>query len=165
MELLASCQPRVMACIYAVVHNMQDTEDIYQEACMVMWQRFGTYRPGTPFVKWACSVAYLRVMEYSRHKRGSVHFNEEFITHFAAWEAGLPANEGTSRVRSLYLCMEKLSETDRHLLELRYWDSRTVGDIAAEIGRTPQSVCNSLGRIRAQLLACIERTLLAEDRQ
>ena len=164
MELLASCQPRVMACIYAVLHNMQDTEDVYQEACLMMWQRFDTYRAGTPFVKWACRVTYLRVMEYLRQRQSNVHFNEKFITRFAAWEAGLPKDEGTYRVRSLYLCMEQLSESDRRLLELRYWESKTVGEIAAELGRTPQSVCNSLGRIRAQLLACVERTLSAEDR-
>lgn len=164
MELLAGCQSRVMACIYAVVHNMQDTEDVYQEACLVMWQRFDTYRTGTPFVKWACSVAYLRVMEHLRKRQSKVRLNEVFITRFAAWESSLPTDDSTRRVQSLYVCMEQLCERDYQLLQLRYWESRPVGKIAEELGRSPQSVCNSLGRIRAQLLECVERTVSVKDR-
>lgn len=164
MELLANCQSRVMACIYAIVHNMQDTEDIYQEACLMMWQRFDTYQTGTPFVKWACRVAYLRVMEHLRQRQRKVHFNENFFTRFVAWEAGRPEDESAHRVQLLHLCMDQLSESDRRLLELRYWESKTVVEIATKLGRTPQSVCNSLGRIRAQLLACVERPLSVEDR-
>jgi RNA polymerase sigma-70 factor, ECF subfamily len=164
MELLADCQPRVMACIYAIVHNMQDTEDVYQEACLIMWQRFDSYRAGTSFVKWACSIAYLRVMEHLRKRRNTVHFNEAFISSFAGWESSLPTEETASRVRALYVCMERLSEGDRHLLELRYWEPKTVAEIATELGRTSQSVCNSLGRIRTQLLKCAERIISVEDR-
>lgn len=164
MELLANCQSRVMACIYSLVHNMQDTEDVYQEACLLMWRKFDTYQPGTQFVKWACSIAYLKVKDYLRQQRSGVHFDEEFVGHFAAWEAALPPNSGSHRMQALYACMERLSEADRDLLELRYWEPKTVVEIARELGRTPQSVCNSLGRIRGQLMECVERTVSAEDR-
>ena len=66
-------------------------------------------------------------------------------------------------MRALHACMERLSESDRRLLEMRYWEPKTVVEIAAELGRTPQSVCNSLNRIRAQLMDCVERTLSAEE--
>jgi RNA polymerase sigma-70 factor, ECF subfamily len=164
MELLATCQPRVMACIYALIHNMQDTEDVYQEACMVMWRRFDTYRPGTEFVKWACSIAYLKVMDHLRKRRGGVCFSEKFVNDFAVWEAALPAEESDPLVQALYRCIDRLNESDRRLLDSRYWEPRTVVDIAEELGRSPQSVCNSLGRIRAQLMECVERARSTENR-
>ena len=163
-ECLASCQSRVMACIYALLHNIHESEDVYQEACMVMWRKFATYQPGTPFVKWACSIAYLEVMNYLRLRRGNLHFTEEFVRNFTAWETALPAEDGDSRMQALYACMKQLSESDRNLLELRYWEPQPVVKIAAELGRTPQSVCNSLSRIRAQLMECVERTISAEGR-
>jgi RNA polymerase sigma-70 factor, ECF subfamily len=165
MELLASCQSRIVACIYALVHNLPDTEDVYQEACLLMWRKFDTYQPGTQFVNWACSIAYLKVMDYLRQKRRGVHFDAEFVKQFAAWEASLPTEEDNRRVQTLYKCMERLAELDRHLVELRYWETKTVVEIAGELGRSPQSVCNSLGRIRSQLMECVERSRVAEDRQ
>jgi RNA polymerase sigma-70 factor, ECF subfamily len=162
-DLLAKCQPRVMACIYALIHNMHQTEDVYQQTCIVMWRKFATYRPGTEFVKWACEIAYLEVMNYLRLQRTSRHFSGECVQDFVAWESALPVEESDCRVEALYACMEQLSESDRRLLELRYWEPKTIAEIAAEVGRTPQSVCNSLSRIRARLLECVERTISAED--
>lgn len=163
-ELLAVCQPRVMACIYALIHNIHETEDVYQQACMVMWRKFDTYRPETQFVKWACEIAYFEAMNYLRQRRSKPHFSHEFALDFAAWEIGLPVDDDDSLVQSLYSCMDRLNESDRHLLQLRYWGPSSIAEIAVQLGRTPQSVCNSLSRIRAQLLECVERSVSAEDR-
>lgn len=162
-NLLSQCQPRVMACIYALVHNMHQTEDIYQEACIVMWRKFDTYRPGSEFVKWACEIAYLEVMNHRRLKRTALHFSAECAEEFMAWERALPAGKNDFHVEALYACMEQLSEEDRRLLESRYWELKSVVEIAAELHRSPQSVCNSLSRIRARLMACIERNVSAEN--
>jgi RNA polymerase sigma-70 factor, ECF subfamily len=164
-ELLAACQSRVMAFIYTLLHNIHETEDVYQQACLVMWRKFNTYQPGTQFVKWACRVAYLEVMDYLRDRDNNAQFSEGFIQDFTTWINTLPACEGDRRVQALYLCMDRLSESDRHLLELRYWEPKTVVDIASELGRTPQSICNSLSRIRAELMKCVERALTVEDRR
>lgn len=165
MELLAACQSRVVACLYALIHSMHETEDLYQQVCLVMWRRFDTYQPGTQFVKWACSIAYLEAVAYLRQRRSKARFSDEFIKEFALWGNARVADDDDDHVEALHPCMDRLSESDRHLLQLRYWVPKTVVEIAAELGRTPQSVCSSLGRIRAQLLACIKRALSAEDRR
>lgn len=162
-ELLANCQSRVMACIYALLHNMHETEDVYQQACIVMWRKFADYRPGTAFVKWACEIAYLEVMNHLRRRRTGLHFTAECDREFVAWESAQPIDEGDHRVSALHVCMGKLTEGDRRLLELRYWGPKSITDIASELGRTPQSICNSLSRIRAQLMECVERTTSAGD--
>jgi RNA polymerase sigma-70 factor, ECF subfamily len=162
-DLLAVCQPRVMACIYALIHNIHETEDVYQQACMIMWRKFDTYRPNTQFVKWACEIAYLEAMNYLRQRRSGPQFTSEFVRDFTAWESALPMDDDDSLVQALYGCMDRLNESDRYLLGLRYWEPKGVAEIATELGRTPQSVCNSLSRIRAQLMECVERTVSAEE--
>ena len=165
IELLGGCQPRVMACIYALVHNLQDTEELYQQACLVMWQKFDSFTPGTDFAKWACSVAYLEVMQFQRQRRNRrALFSPDFLDEFTAWEATQPPRDDESRSRALRSCIERLNETDRTLLNTRYADDEPVLKIAERLGRTPQSVCNSLGRIRAALLHCVSRTLAMEGR-
>ena len=165
MGLLSDSQSRVMACIYALVHNMQDAEEVYQQTCLTLWRKFDVFQPGTDFGKWACSIAYLEVMGFCRRKRGRhVLFTEEFLTELAAWEGEQRADDTDRRIAALRGCMERLSERDRHLIELRYAGVEAVVGIAEHLGRTPQSICNSLGRIRAALLECINRKLASEDR-
>jgi RNA polymerase sigma-70 factor, ECF subfamily len=143
---------------------MHDVEDVYQQACMVMWRKFDTYQPGTPFVKWACSVAYLEVKKHISQQRRATRFSKEFVDGFVTWENALPAESGNLGIQALYVCMERLSAGDRRLLQLRYWDRKTVVEIAAELGRTPQSVSNTLGRIRTQLMECVKQVRAAENR-
>ncbi len=165
IELLAGCQPRVMGCIYALVHNMQDTEELYQQACLVMWQKFASFQPGTDFAKWACSVAYLEVMNFQRQRRSrSALFSPDFLQQFAAWELAEPAADDDRRNRALRGCIERLAGSDRQLLDERYANDQPLAKIAQRLGRTPQSISNSLGRIRAALHECVRRTLATEGR-
>jgi RNA polymerase sigma-70 factor, ECF subfamily len=164
IELLSDCQSRVMGCIYALVHNMQDAEEVYQQTCLTLWRKFDVFQPGTDFAKWACSVAYLEVMGFLRRTRDNrVRFSDEFIAELVAWEGEQPADDTDRRLASLRECMELLADRDRQLIDLRYAAVQAVVDIARQLGRTPQSICNSLGRVRASLLECIRRKLARED--
>ena len=164
INLLADCQHRVRATVYAIIHNIHDVEEVYQQACLVMWRKFDTYQPGSQFVKWACSIAYLEVKKFLSQRHRGTRFSEKFLEGFVAWETALPADAGNLSIQALYACMERLNASDRRLLQLRYWESRTVIEIAAELGRTPQSVSNTLGRIRAQLMECVKQIRAAENR-
>jgi RNA polymerase sigma-70 factor (ECF subfamily) len=164
IRLLSDCQSRVRATVYALIHNMHDVEEVYQQACLVMWRKFDAYEPGTHFVKWACSIAYLEVKKFLAQKHRRTRFSSEFLDGFVAWETGLPVDTGSLSTESLYACMDRLNAADRRLLQLRYWEKRTVLEIAAELGRTPQSVSNTLGRIRSQLLECVKQVRAAEER-
>ena len=57
---------------------------------------------------------------------------------------------------ALAVCMDRLSEGDRRLVQRCYGDRVPVQRIAAELGRSPQSVHNSLRRVRTLLLECIQ---------
>jgi len=164
MTLVADCQPQMMACICALIHNMVEVEELYQQACLVMWRKFDTYRPGTHFDKWACSIAYLEVEVYLRRQRTRKCFGGELVDRLAPRENGAPTGEGNRRIQALRACLNRLAADDRRLINLRYWERKMVLEIAADLGRMPQSICNSLRRIRSQLMGGVERTLLAEDR-
>lgn len=143
---------------------MHDVEDVYQQACMVMWRKFDTYQPGTPFVKWACSIAYLEVKKHLSQRQRAHRFSPQFVARFEAWEGALPTESGNLGAEALHRCMERLGAGDRRLLQWRYWERKTVLEIAAALGRTPQSVSNSLGRIRALLMECVQQIRATENR-
>ena len=122
IELLGNCQPRLMACIYALLHNMQDTEEVYQQVCLVLWQKFDNFEPGTDFTKWACSVGYLEVLNYQRrHRRSHATFSDRFFEEFTDWESAQPPEDDNGRGRALRGCLERLGDADRRLLEMRVY--------------------------------------------
>jgi RNA polymerase sigma-70 factor (ECF subfamily) len=60
--------------------------------------------------------------------------------------------------------VEKLRQRDRELLDECYRDASGIHEAAHRRGRVPQSVYNSLRRIRRSLYECIARTLAQELR-
>ena len=62
-------------------------------------------------------------------------------------------------------CLDRLAENDRQLVQRCYGDDVPVRRLATELGRSPQSVHNSLRRVRTTLLQCVERTIDQEERQ
>ena len=59
--------------------------------------------------------------------------------------------------------MDRLAEPDRTLVERCYGERVPVPQVAADLGRLPESVYNSLRRVRGQLMACIKQ--VREDGQ
>ena len=82
-----------------------------------------------------------------------------------AVEAADPDVAGSVPLQALESCLAKLSEKDRTLIRRRYQPGANVREIAAEAGRTANSISNSLSRIRRLLLECVDRKMALESRE
>jgi RNA polymerase sigma-70 factor (ECF subfamily) len=163
-QLLATCQRRVFLYILSLVQNAADAEEILQETNLVLWRKFDEFEPGTAFDRWACRIAYYEVLKHREKKSpGERLFSGEFIASLAT-EAEQSGELADARRDALLRCLGKLSERDRRLVTERYRERATTRSVAAALGRSVQGARKSLHRIRMALLACIERTLAAEER-
>ena len=63
------------------------------------------------------------------------------------------------KMAALRICMRKLPEKGRALLELYYDTGISTVDIAAQMETHPDAVCQALCRLRGKLRECIQRTL------
>ena len=68
-ELLTAQQRSLFAYICALVHNLRDAEDLYQEVALTLWEKFADYRSGTNFGAWAVATARFKVQAFLRGKR------------------------------------------------------------------------------------------------
>ena len=68
-----------------------------------------------------------------------------------------------ARRDALVRCLEKLRKSDRQLILRRYQERATTRTVAEALGRSVQGTRRALHRIRMALLACVERTLAAEE--
>jgi RNA polymerase sigma-70 factor (ECF subfamily) len=157
LELYSHNYPRLQYYLMALLPIADDAADVLQETSLVLWKKFDTYETGTNFFAWACKIARLQALKL-RERRGKSAgiFGDELLETLAeeaAEERFAPGN----LLRDLGQCLERLSHRDQQLIQKRYEPGISVAGLAAEIGRTANSLSKSLGRIRRSLLECIER--------
>lgn len=157
-QLLCQYERQIFSFILALVWNMHDSEDLYQQTVMTLWDKFGDFQQGTNFPRWACSVARLVVLEFQRKRRKqSVSLTADTAALLADEHSVASATDLVAPTDMLIDCMKQLSSADQQLVSLHYCDDRPVTMIAKELGRPAQSIYNSLFRIRRSLFDCMRR--------
>jgi len=162
MLLMTQHQRRIFSYIYALVPNRSAAEDILQEACLVVCEKFDQFRPGSDFVAWACQIAYWEVRR-SRQKfaRAKVVFDQDVVDAVAQTAAEMAA-EVDERHEALAHCLQRLHSRDRELVLARYEPGGGVEIAAQRSGRTLEAAYKALGRLRKLLLDCVTHRLAME---
>ena len=69
ISLLAAHSQSIYRYIYTLVPNPDQAQDIYQEAVLTLWEKFGEYRANEPFLPWAYRFAYFKVLAQRKSNR------------------------------------------------------------------------------------------------
>lgn len=162
-ELITRHQSELYGYIYAVVRNWEDTDDLFQSVCLVLWSKFELFRPGSSFFAWARQIAKIKISDFLRHKQ-SPSFLAEKLRDVLAEIATEPHDaDAEMYLIALRRCREKLSTTDDELLQLRYVEEFSTVEIADRLQRLQPNVSRSLNRIRRWLFECIQRELAKQE--
>jgi RNA polymerase sigma-70 factor (ECF subfamily) len=161
-QLLANHQRQLFGLIFGMVHSVADSEDVFQQSCLVMWQKFADFEPGSNFGAWAASIARFKAIDFLRSKgRDRLQFSPELLEQFVQQQDSR-AVHSEARARALDECKQKLPARDQHTLRLCYQPDTTIKQAAEELQRPVGSVYDSLTRIRRALMSCIQKTLAME---
>jgi RNA polymerase sigma-70 factor (ECF subfamily) len=163
-DLTAASRSRVFGYIYAMLHNMSDAEDVYQQTTVLLWEKFGEFEQGTDFAAWALKVAYYNIKNFQRSQgRSRVFFSEAVMEKVAdSYQAG-DAGSNDDRTDALIACLKQLPEKHRSLLELRYAENVSVKHLAELEDRSEAAVGMKLSRLRKLLLRCIQLQLAGTE--
>ncbi|MCK4998887.1 MAG: sigma-70 family RNA polymerase sigma factor [Anaerohalosphaera sp.] len=163
VNLLVPNQRRIQAFILMLVPNINDAEDIYQEALSEMWKKFDTFQAGTDFVAWAMTVAKYKVLTFRRKSQNSkMQFNSK-IYEILESAASSKISSLQEHLDVLKKCVRKLPEKEMFLLKLRYENDMTFQKISLRTGKTPPSIHRVMSTIHSKLALCIRRTLRLEE--
>lgn len=154
---------QILAYISALLLNWNDADDLFQETCLVLWQKFDEFEPGTNFLAWALRVADYNVMMFRRKQSRLKTFNTRLRNAMMSDAAEWTAQEATASLDALFDCMDRLTASDRTTVVQRYCEGVPVRQIAEKLGRSPESIHNTLCRIRKWLLNCIDLKLKQAD--
>ena len=159
-EYLRLHQSQLFGYIHSLVRDLNDADDVFQQTAVILWNKFSEFDRRRGFVPWACGVARLEVGNFLRSRsRRRLYFTDELNLLLVDAHAEMTRSELEDRRAALGQCLQKLRERDRRLLEDCYGEPG-VNATAERQGRSPQSVHNSLRRIRRALFECIRRTLV-----
>lgn len=155
MALITRHQRQIFAYIYTLVPDRPDAEDLLQETCVVICEKFDEFTPGSDFVAWACQIAWWRI-RYSRQKfaRSKVVFDDT-VLEAVARTATTMREELDARHEALALCLQKLAPRDRELVLTRYEPGSGVAEAARRSGRSMDAAYKALNRLRKLLHDCV----------
>jgi RNA polymerase sigma-70 factor (ECF subfamily) len=163
LRLFFRNQRRLYAYVLTLLPNRADADDVFQEASLVMWDKFDERHPPDDFAAWGCRIAYFKVLDFcKKRQRCRVRFSQELLERLAETaveHAG--ALQLEDRSKALTGCIEKLKPRDRDLLARRFADGATIQSIASEVGRSADAVYKALAKIRQALFECVSQALAA----
>lgn len=161
MQLYTRFHRQLYVYIATLVPNPLDAQDLLQETSLTLWKKFADFQPNTSFLAWARTVARFRVLQFlEKSGRGVALLPPEVLDLLAGHAvANLSEEAEASHFEALRECLERLRSVDRELIHLRYHRKVAVQEMAAEQGRSPNAISQSLARIRGALFDCVRGKL------
>ncbi len=157
-------QTQLFSYIYSLVRDLDDADDLFQQTSLVLWDKFDLFDPTKSFIAWACGVARFEALNFLRSRsRQRIHFSDELALMLIEAHEELAEEPLEDRRSALEACMKKLRGRDQELLTACYGRAARIPEVAEGWGRSPQSIHNSLRRIRRTLYECVSRTLAQEE--
>lgn len=164
LEQVGRGQSRLRAFIRSLGVRAEAVDDLAQDALLVAYERLEVFRRDEDFGAWVRGIARRLVANALRKESRRQQILSDHVTELlvaATPEELHPAAEAAQedRLAALQSCLEKVPESARRLLELRYFKQLSPGMIAGRLERSTNDVRQQLFRLRRGLLTCIERQL------
>lgn len=141
--------------VLALLRDTSLADDVLQETFLVVVAKAETFRPGSNFVAWACTIARFKALEAMRRRAVPPHLLSEQVIEALA--ADLPDETGREdALRHLEHCLRELPEASRTVVVLRYFHALLPEQIAARLAVKTDSVYMALTRARKSLRRCVE---------
>ncbi len=113
LRLFTAHEEAVRAFVRRLVPLRADADDVMQDVCVVLWEKFDSFREGADFRAWAFGVARFEVLGWLRDKgRDRLVLNEEVVLKIAE-ESARDEPKLERQREALELCMAKVPADQR----------------------------------------------------
>lgn len=158
-----------MGYLYAMTRDAEFSEEIYQNAAVVVMEKANKAEPIRNFRAWSKEVVRRQALHAIRAREVATRHGRVMSPELleAVSDAFLRDSSEDALVldetRALKLCLDRLPKDKRELVALRYERNSSFDEISQQTGSTPAAVQRALSRIRKLLHGCVQRRIqLAE---
>lgn len=158
-----------MGYLYAMTRDAELSEEVYQNAAVVVMEQSQKAETIRNFRAWAKEVVRRQALHAIRARAVSAKHARATSPELleAVSDAFLQDDSEDTVVhdeaRALKQCLDELPEEKRELVAMRYEGSSSFDEISGRTGSTPAAVQRTLSRVRKMLHGCVQRRMrLAE---
>ena len=150
---------------YAILRNPEATNDALGDLTVTVARKAGDVdldRPLAPYVRGILRNLCLRAHAHRKSRTVTV---DPSLLEIAAAEMDSLDEPGLldERKKALAACMERLTESARSLIQLRYFKALPYEEIAATLRKSIESLHAAMYRIHHALAKCVLSHLRAHD--
>lgn len=143
--------------IFALLRDASRSDDVLQETNLVIWRKAAEYDPAQPFLPWARSIAWYQVKAATRDRsRDRLVFSDEILMLLASDHELEEKYAPTHDELSLALCISKLTNKQKNLINARYLQGTSVSNLSKQLKRPVSSLSQALYLIRNTLKKCVD---------
>lgn len=142
--------------IRSAIPDWDDAEEVLQQTAATLWEKFPEYDAQRGFLSWAMGITHFEVLNYRREfARNRLVFGDELLELLAVVHHEQSSMLEAQRA-ALDECLQHVDSEGLQLLRRRYCDSKSVGALADELGKTAKSLYRRLDRLRIMIEKCVE---------
>lgn len=162
VRLLVEHEPRVRSFLRGLLPTWHEVEEVTQEASLIAWRKFDDFEDGTSFGGWLLTIARFEALKYRRRVARSPLVFADDVWDLLAEEA---SGEDVQQIRQRHLgvCLGKLARSKRELLLNVHSTGVVMREVALQSGKSEQAFYKVVQRLRAVVLACVTKSLAAEN--
>ncbi|OGF20996.1 MAG: hypothetical protein A2V63_02280 [Candidatus Eisenbacteria bacterium RBG_19FT_COMBO_70_11] len=154
-DLVEHQRDRAYALALRILRHPQEAEEAAQEAFVRAWRALPRFRGDARFSTWIHRIVARRALDRAaaRKRRLGREVGVESAEALPAPGGGTDAAAAWSRARRLEALMATLSEAQRAVVTLYYYENRSVEEVAKALRMPEGTVKTHLSRSRAALRA------------
>jgi len=147
----------------SLLFTHDEEREVMQEVAVVLWRKFDLGMDSQSFCRWAFGVARMEALAFRRDRARDRHtFGDEVFELLSQTVVNHSSSLEAER-RALDLCLKKLPEDQRQIIQNAYAPGVKIDQLANQMGRTAMALYKTLYRIRLTLMDCTRRVLATEE--
>lgn len=158
VRTLFAARTRIVAAAWLIVRDAHVAEDLFQSMTIKAIAGRSEFEREASLISWAFVTVRHEGLNWVRDKKRAVVLEAGALDLLQAdWTTDKSLSR--DRVNALEQCLQELPADSRRLVELRYYDQRSCGEVAASLQLGLQAVYQRLSRLHRALRLCVEGRL------
>lgn len=135
---------------------LEDVPAVAQDVFIFVFDHIDDFTEGTNFRAWLFAIARNKARAWHEVRRRDVRNKENALAHFLQQQLRWSGSRSDGRMEALAICMEKLNDPVRDMLEQRY-AGVSISELARNSHRSESAVKMALLRTREVLRDCVSK--------
>jgi RNA polymerase sigma-70 factor, ECF subfamily len=152
---------RLRAFIRCLGVRADEVDDFAQEVLLLCYQKLDEFDRDGNFGAWAREIARRMIAAERRKEARRNRLLSDHVTDIlleiedGRWSCASVVSSEEDELTSLRSCLSQMPKHARELLQQRYFEELSPGEIAGRLGKTSNQIRQSLLRLRRALVSCM----------